>query len=267
LIQNLISNTPDLLNSYIVLNKPTSDPNNFSIISSHSPVNLLAIDSLGNKTGFMPIPGSDFSMPISAIPGSSVEILDDEEYLLLPKEGTYGVTASGYADGFATLDTGSLDGSGIARVEKNFEHIPVTASSSIRFQVSQGEPTPPQADIDGDGNADITITSSESAADPISYITFMQDAVTAMAIDKKAQIELNIEPAAAKLLLNLEKKTRGAAAKERVEKLALAALDVFGKTVDRFVQNFQKPHNKQPALSPVQAAGVLDMLNTLRSLI
>jgi pimeloyl-ACP methyl ester carboxylesterase len=169
--QNLTSAAPiqgvvsDLLQGlsvdeeYIVNAKPPSSEDLQTIVSSHSPVNLIAVDAEGNKTGVVPVPGTDLSLQISDIPESAVDVEGEEEYLDLPQEGAYTITAAGNAVGLTTLEVENLDETGEISSDETFPDIPTTASTTMTLTLAAGSADDPQVDEDGDGASDFEVAS------------------------------------------------------------------------------------------------------------
>jgi hypothetical protein len=154
---------------YITNTPPPEVPEELTSISVHSPVNIIATDADGNQTGIFPIPGkSDIFYEKENIPGSYLQTLDDEKYLYLPKTQSYTVSLQGYADGFMTLDFGSVSLTGDASTSIEFSGIPVTASTTAEIgitSVSSSSPSllPQAIQIDIFGNGSTTEFRSEGS--------------------------------------------------------------------------------------------------------
>jgi hypothetical protein len=146
---------------YISISAPVADANSFTVISIHSPANIIATDDDGNQTGIFPVPGkADIYYEKRNIPGSYLQTLDDEKYVYLPKNLGYSISLQGYADGEMTVDMGSVDSSGITSTTEEFSNIPINSSTTAKFLVQSDVSTssssvfPTQIDIDifGDGS-------------------------------------------------------------------------------------------------------------------
>ncbi|MBA3788980.1 hypothetical protein H0X32_01120 [Patescibacteria group bacterium] len=168
-IQNQIKNLlqgNSATESYLQTTEPVSMRNPLIVVSAHSPVNLMATDTLGNQTGLFPVsalPGMYFIK--EEIPGSSVQVLDDEKYLYLPDNRTsYHFALQGYDSGQTTLEIGRVDGVGNTITTQTFSDIPTLASTTGAFIVTGSTSTPPTVDINGDGKIDLVATSSGSNA-------------------------------------------------------------------------------------------------------
>jgi hypothetical protein len=178
LIEDLLTGkTPH--EKYISTSKPPASQNPLTIISSHSPVHILAKDEYGNETGVISIPGTDFALQVKDIPGSSVSTLDDEEYIYLPQDGAYAVGAQGYGNGATTLEVQNVNGVGSVTSDESFAGIPTTASTTANFSVNAGSASDPQVDVNGDGSIDLVVASDTPA------ILAPADALTLL----KAEIE------------------------------------------------------------------------------
>ncbi|MDP2652001.1 MAG: hypothetical protein Q8O94_02605 [bacterium] len=192
IIADLLQNKDTGSEQYISVVKPPNEANSIKLrISSHSPVNLVVTDSSGNKSGVLPIPGTDFSGIKRDIPDSSVQVFDDEEYISVPQSGTYRVVASGYSVGSATLAVETIGGDGVVTATTNFADIPTTESSTATFSIVSGVPTAPAIDITGDGTTDFNAVSSSPTADPLLYVRYMKTAIGAMTLSKDVKHELD----------------------------------------------------------------------------
>ena len=159
LISSLLSGAP-LSNIYISNTKPTSGVYPLTVVSSHSPVNLLVTDAQGNQSGVVPIPGTDFSGTVSNIPGSSMFVMGDEDYVYLPQSGTYSVVATGYGTGLATIEVGTTTSNGTTvATTQSFTDIPIATSTKIALTVNSTTATSSALSIDekGDGTIDAIV--------------------------------------------------------------------------------------------------------------
>ncbi len=145
---------------YITNTPPSEESEDYTSVSVHSPVNIIATDSDGNQTGIFPIPGKPgIFYGKRDIPGSFLQTLDDEKYLYLPKTGSYSISLQGYDDGFMTLDFGTASLNGDSTTSAEFSEIPVTSSTTAEIKLTSDSPTSPtlfpetvQVDIFGDGS-------------------------------------------------------------------------------------------------------------------
>ncbi len=183
-ITDLLTSNDSVTEPYIFTTKPTDGANPITLrISTHSPVDLIVTDVNGDQSGVVPIPGTDFAGIKMDVPGSSVQVMDDEEYVSVPQMDTYHVVASGYASGAATLQVESIGGDGSATTTALFADIPTTASSTISLSAASGTLSAPQVDHNGDGVADLTAVSSASGSDPLAYLHYMRSAIPLLGLN------------------------------------------------------------------------------------
>ena len=182
-IADLLTDKDPAVEPYITSDKPSNGTHPITLrISSHSPVHLITTDADGNQSGVLPVPGTDFSGVKRDIPGSSVQVFDDEEYINVPESGTYRVAATGYAPGSATLAVDTVGSDGTITASTTFADIPTQASSTDVFAVIDGVPTAPAVDLNGDGTIDFTAASSSPASDALAYVRYMRTVVKAMSL-------------------------------------------------------------------------------------
>lgn len=135
------SSTPDVSNlasfDYFSSAMPDSFPSSYTIVSAHSPVNLLATDSQGRQTGIVGVNGlSGMYFEKEEIPGGSIHVVDDEKYLYLPSGLPYTVTLQGYDIGTTTIDIESFTAEGTTTLLDEFKDIPTTASTTATFSIA-----------------------------------------------------------------------------------------------------------------------------------
>lgn len=145
------------------------------VVSAHSPVALLATDASGNQTGMVPIPGTDYFMQKEDIPGSSVQIVDDEKYVYLPA-GSYTFSFTGYDVGTTTIEVGKTNEVGSIVTTEYFRDIPTTASTTGSFTLANSMVSSIAVDEDGDGTTNIFIASSTSDESPPTNVTLLPEA-------------------------------------------------------------------------------------------
>lgn len=178
----LLENKKNSQSAYVSADLPSGGSNPLVQISSHSPVHLVVANSSRAQTGVVPIPGTDFAGIKRDILGSAVQVLDDEEYVTLPQSGQYHVSASGYATGTATINIAIVRGDGIASTTAALVDVPVAASTSISFTVTDGAPGEASIDENGDGTPDLIVSTSTFSGDPISYVRYMESVVNTMSL-------------------------------------------------------------------------------------
>ncbi len=289
-IADLLQNKDTSAEQYISDTKPPNDTNAIKLrISSHSPVNMVVTDAAGNQSGVLPIPGTDFSGAKRDIPDSSVQVVDDEEYISVPQSGTYQVAASGYASGSATLTIETVNGD-VASTTASFTDIPTTASSTVTFSVANGTPTAPAVDINGDGKIDFTAVSAAPGADPLAYVRYMESVIGAMPLSrgekqelgkKLGEMELQLTPAQRvsddrgdKGKKDKKEKDDGEDryALDRQKSLVGMQLDILSRNIEQQValsirRKESHERDSQKGISPAQAEIILDMINTLKALL
>ena len=171
LIKNLLANTDSAI-PYISKTIPDGGLRPLSVVSVHSPVNIIVNDSSGNQTGIFPVPGHpDIFYKKELIPGSSVQILDDEKYVYLPEDQSYTISLQGYDAGATTLDIGTINSSGVATTTLEFPDIPTTASTTANFSITVPSdanlapmlPTEIPVDIFGDGSTTLIESGTNTA--------------------------------------------------------------------------------------------------------
>jgi DNA-binding phage protein len=113
---------------------PLTSP--LAVVSVHSPVNVIATDANGNQTGIFPVAGKPgIYVEKENIPGSSLQVLDDEKYLYVPSTASYTISLQGYDDGLTTIDLGSVDAQGNTSTAVEFSDVPTTADTSASFSL------------------------------------------------------------------------------------------------------------------------------------
>ncbi len=161
--ENLLNSTPiqsqltDLLlhnpkeEPYVSATIPTDTEDSFTVVSAHSPVNLLATDPDGNQTGIITVGGlNGISFEKQDIPGSSIQVVDDEKYLYLPKDASYTIGVQGYDAGATTIEVGTMNSGGVSTTTATFADIPTTASTTATFVVGAQAVAPVTIQVDVD---------------------------------------------------------------------------------------------------------------------
>lgn len=151
---------------YVSKTMPSDTGNTFTVVSAHSPVNLLATDPDGDQTGIITIGGlSGISFEKQDIPGSSIQVVDDEKYLYLPENVPYSISMQGYDSGATTVNVGMMDASGVSTTTATFADIPTTASTTATFTVGAQATAPASIDVDVDGSGATTTIDAQGAAE------------------------------------------------------------------------------------------------------
>jgi hypothetical protein len=153
---------------YVSATIPSEQQSSFTVVSAHSPVNLLATDPAGNQTGIVGIPGlTGMYFEKQDIPGSSMQVIDDEKYIYLPKDANYSITMQGYDAGATTLQISTMGTDGSMQTNETFSDIPTTASTTSSFTVGAGGvgPSSLSVDIDGTGTTTLIKATATSSSD------------------------------------------------------------------------------------------------------
>jgi pimeloyl-ACP methyl ester carboxylesterase len=160
-----------IASKYVTSSIPIGGDTPLNVVSIHSPMNIIAEDAEGNQTGIFPIAGKPgIYIEKENIPGSTLQVLDDEKYLYLPQDQTYSISLQGYDDGLSTIDLGTMGSNGITSTAEEFAEVPTTASTTASFVLPPSAPIPEiQVDIFGDGSTTplmpTSATSSASSTD------------------------------------------------------------------------------------------------------
>jgi pimeloyl-ACP methyl ester carboxylesterase len=151
---------------YVSATIPSEPQSSYTVVSAHSPVNILATDPDGNQTGIVTIPGlSGLNFEKEDIPGSSIQVVDDEKYLYLPQDEKYVIGVKGYDSGATTIQIGTVSTTGVATTTQTFSDIPTTASTTATFSVDAYAVAPSTISVDVDGDGSTTpITANEATS-------------------------------------------------------------------------------------------------------
>ncbi|MDR3547833.1 MAG: hypothetical protein P4M11_06145 [Candidatus Pacebacteria bacterium] len=173
--QNLLNASPvqselsDLLQdksvqeTYVSTTMPSENRDPLTVVSAHSPVNLLATDAHGNQTGIVTIPGlTGLNFEKEDIPGSSIQVVDDEKYVYLPESSNYTISLQGYDTGATTINVGTVDVNGVATTTATYADIPTTASTTASFVVGANASAPASITLNVDGFSTTTVTKEAS---------------------------------------------------------------------------------------------------------
>lgn len=131
------------------------------LISTKSPVVLGVLDSEGNFTGVdqNQDTNSEALEVVEEIPGSTFIAYGDDQYIFLPKEGSYTFKFKGTGSGPATVETSVLEGDTQSVVATHTD-IPVTSETEATFVVDSEalDETLIEVDTNGDGTIDASVT-------------------------------------------------------------------------------------------------------------
>ncbi|MBI3572243.1 hypothetical protein HY091_01770 [Candidatus Kaiserbacteria bacterium] len=193
-IQNIVESIlegKNSLGSFISSTRPPGGLNPITIISTRSPVNIVATDASGNRTGILPMPGTDFTGLLEDVPGSSVQTFGDEEYLYLPAGGSYTISMQAYAGGYATLNVGAEQADGSASTTVSFRNIPLIASTTATFSVSNGTVGAVSVDEDGNGSSDFTYTPGAPVLSPTQLIAYLRSYINTLGAAQGVKTDLS----------------------------------------------------------------------------
>ncbi|MFA6609017.1 MAG: hypothetical protein WCT07_03885, partial [Candidatus Paceibacterota bacterium] len=151
LIKNIITKkTEDL--PYISKTQPASNPSDNRLrFVLHSPLNLSAVDNLGNT----------ISESTSTIPGSRFKRYGELQVITLPKGTPVTLNLNGYASGYFTLDLQEVDGLNNIIASSTIEAVPSGTSTVATISLPEGvldSVTSLLIDYNGDSTTDFIIT-------------------------------------------------------------------------------------------------------------
>lgn len=232
-------------------------------ISSHSPINTVVTDVSGKKSGVIVMPGTDFALKVLDIPGSSVQVVGDEQYITVPQGGIYQVSAAGYAPGPSRFDVEMLDSSGAVIQSTSIANVPTTASSTATFIVSPtGTPSSPSVDVTGDGKPDFSMPGA-AEKDPLVYVRYMKVAVATLpfsAVQKK-NILSNITQIEGKLTLKRPNRTQALGVAKGLETHIISQVKLYNRLP------LPQTSSTQFGIPPAPAEVMLGMLSQLKKLL
>ncbi len=289
-IKDILTNINPTTMQYITTSKPTNGASQVKLrISSHSPVNIMVTSANGKQSGVVYIPGTDFSGVKRNILGSSVQVFDSEEYINVPKNGTYHIIAKGYASGPTTLQIETISSNGVASTTQTFASIPTTASSTVTFSITNGKPTAPVIDLTGTGKNTFTMSTSTS---PLAYIRYMKSAIKVMQLSRNEhfilrsrlsaiEIQLTSVNRMERMLKNIGRRIhsrykyssrwRNQSIKFEVRMLTRYVEQQFALSIR--LNKYKYPHiswrwhNTQPHITATQTETILGMINKLTILL
>jgi pimeloyl-ACP methyl ester carboxylesterase len=127
------------------------------LIITRSPVILGVRDGAGHFTGIDSEQdlNSETLLITKDIPGSSVLISGEDQYIFLPKEGTYTFEFKGTGTGPATVETATFSNDTVVPIA-TYTDIPVTPDTEATFTVDTNVPEETFIQVDTNGNGVIT---------------------------------------------------------------------------------------------------------------
>lgn len=145
-------------NDFIKNSKPVDGSNPLTVISSHSPLDLVVTDAGGNQTGIVPVSGTDFPVVVQNIPGSSIFTIGSETYIYLPQSGIYDVVATGYGTDASAIEVGTATSEGEITLTQRFGHLPVIPGTLLALTVNGETATTSALTINEDGVGEVEAT-------------------------------------------------------------------------------------------------------------
>lgn len=248
-INNQFDSSANFSKTYIGTTTPIVDSSHFRV-SIHSPVSLDAYDSLGNHTGKICPPTSDFCYIEENIPNSSYLEFGEGKYINLTEDGLQKIKLQGTDTGSFVFDFQTAYPNGTATTS-TFIDIPVTTQTQGEITLDQTGVPQIKLDVTGDGVTDFTLKPSVTF-DPVVYLQIMKTTIDSLDIskDKKESFDKKIE----KIIKSLQK--------SKTSK-ALSAIDSFKKNLQKTLSKPDPKKSKSNKLSRSDAQMLLDMLNKL----
>lgn len=186
-ISSLIKNETPIYDLVLTSSKPI-DTSNRLRISIHSPVTLGAYDSLGNFTGKVCPPTSDFCYVKEEIPNSSYLEFGEGKYINLPEENMQKIVLQGTDTGTFMYESAQVLPDGRSATT-TFIDIPVTAQTKVEVTLNNTQTPQLALDVNGDGVKDFTIT-PEQKFDPVLFLQIMRKIVESFTTSKDQKEEL-----------------------------------------------------------------------------
>ncbi len=250
LIKAVIERTEENNIDFITETRPSvQDLDDQLLVVTRSPVLLGARDNQGRFTGVDPNQdlSSDVLMITEDIPSSSFVVSGGDQYVFLPKEGTYTFEFIGTGTGPATVETATLSGDTITPVA-TYTDIPVTPQTEAGFSISADAPqdTFIEVDSNGDGQTDVSVT-------PDGYV---------------------LPPTLGELIAGLKAKIQGLNVKDKLKTRLLNKIEKLEKKIakqkklraSRIVTNLEQKIIKKGSKGKITDADVEDILEMLEEI-
>lgn len=210
---NSVLRETTISNTYIKTSKP--DPGDLAdqlLVSTKSPVILGVYDIEGNFTGVNPDQDLDSEvLEISEdIPGSVFISSGEDQYIFLPKEGSYTFKFKGTGSGPATVETSTFSSDTVTPVA-TYTDIPVTLETEATFIINTEVPqeTIIEVDANGDGTPETTVAPDGYVPPPPSEPTIAELIATLktkiQSLDIKPKLKENLLKKVGKIELKIEK--------------------------------------------------------------
>lgn len=156
LVENILANKEVSL-SFISTTTPIAvTTDNRLRFVLHSPLNLSAVDGLGNIV----------NSATSTIPGARYKHYGEVQVLTVPKNTSFALNLDGYASGSFTLDIDEVDGNNNIVASSTIEAVPSATTTKARIDFTDGtiqNMSPLVVDYDGNGTNDFKIASKVGA--------------------------------------------------------------------------------------------------------
>jgi pimeloyl-ACP methyl ester carboxylesterase len=189
---------------FITTMKPsTSDVSQQLLVSSHSPVILGVTDSEGNFTGV----DVDEEKISEEIPGSSLRIFGQSQYIFLPKTGTYNFMYEGTGSGSTTItiETFSND---VTTPVASYTDMPTILGTVATFGVNSSAPADTQIklDKDGDGVVDTTVKADTYEPTLSELVALLKTTVNGLNLKKQLKKNLLTKVSLLKKVITIKNK-------------------------------------------------------------
>ncbi|MHB8710382.1 MAG: lipase/acyltransferase domain-containing protein [Minisyncoccota bacterium] len=152
LIKNILTNATSTSLDFISTSTPPTDSTKRLRFLLHSPLNLSAIDNLGNVISFA----------TSTIPASEWKRYGEVQVLTVPKNTPLILHLDAYATGSFTLDMQEIDGNNAVIASSTLSAVPSATSTKATLALTDGtiqNASPLLLDYDGNGTTDYSLTS------------------------------------------------------------------------------------------------------------
>jgi hypothetical protein len=178
LIASVVNENPIVDIDFLSTIKPNpTNTDDQLIVSAHSPVVLGVYDTTGHFTGI----DTAHKDIVEQIPGSSVQVLGQDQYIFIPKDGTYEFTYQGTGNGSTTIEVDSFIND-VTTPLSTYSDMPTTNDTHANFEINGSDPatTDINIDINGDGTIDKTIRPDGTELSLSELIVQLKDTITSL---------------------------------------------------------------------------------------
>jgi pimeloyl-ACP methyl ester carboxylesterase len=249
-LESIIKKDPVEITEYITQERPSfGDVDANLLITTRSPVLVGATDNEGRFTGINPQSdiGSEAFKITEEIPGSSFIVSGEDQYLFLPKTGSYNLKFVGTGSGPTTIETADFSNNSTNGIA-TYTDIPVTSSTEGVFEINAESPE--GAIIRIDSNKDGVF---DSSVPPDGYVA---------------------PPTLAELIANLKTKILSLRVKEKLKEKLLKKIERLEKKIakqrqiraTKIIMNLEKKIQKKAQkgrISDTDAESILDLLEEI----